>query len=72
MQFLAGPQLEPLSEALASLLEDSFEEARNEAANCLGVLMKMIRERLLNSIMDQLAEVRKVKVLKTPTSLQLI
>ena len=69
MQFLAGPQLEPLSEALAS---HSFEEARNEAANCLGVLMKMIGERLLNSIMDQQAEVRKVKVLKTPTSLQLV
>ena len=58
----AGPQLKPLSEALASLLEDSFEGARNEAANCLGILMKMIGERPLNSIMDQLAEVRKVKV----------
>ncbi|KAI5124542.1 hypothetical protein M0805_003064 [Coniferiporia weirii] len=57
-----GPQVKPLSEALAGLLEDSFEGARNEAALCLGTLMKIVGERPLNAIMDQLAEVRKVKV----------
>lgn len=56
------PQVKPLSEALAGLLEDSFEGARNEAANCLGTLMKIVGERPLNAIMDQLADVRKAKV----------
>ena len=54
--------MKPLSEAIASLLEDSFEGARNEAALCLGTLMKIVGERPLNAIMDQLADVRKVKV----------
>ena len=58
----SAPQIKPLSEALAGLLEDSFEGARNEAATCLGTLMKIVGERPLNAIMDQLAEVRKVKV----------
>ena len=48
--------------SLAGLLEDQFEGARNEAAVCLGTLMKIVGERPLNSIMDQLADVRKVKV----------
>lgn len=55
-------QIKPLSEALASLLEDSFEGARNEAATCLGTLMKMVGERPLNALMDGLADVRKAKV----------
>ncbi|THH06772.1 hypothetical protein EW145_g3859 [Phellinidium pouzarii] len=57
-----APQVKPLSEALAALLEDSFEGARSDAAICLGTLMKIVGERPLNAIMDQLAEVRKVKV----------
>ena len=56
------PQIKPLSEVLAGLLEDSFEGARNEAAVCLGTLMKIVGERPLNAIMDQLADVRKAKV----------
>lgn len=56
------PQIKPLSESLASLLEDSFEPARNEAATCMGTLMKMVGERPLNAIMDGLADVRKTKV----------
>lgn len=56
------PQIKPVSEALASLLEDSFEGARNEAAACLGTLMKMVGERPLNALMDGLADVRKAKV----------
>ena len=59
---LPAPQIKPLSEALASLLEDSFEGARNEAATCLGTLMKMVGERPLNALMDGLADVRKAKV----------
>ncbi|KAJ3552810.1 hypothetical protein NM688_g3956 [Phlebia brevispora] len=55
-------QVKPVSEALSSLLEDSFEGARNEAANCLGTLMKMVGERPLNALMDGLADVRKAKV----------
>lgn len=59
---IPGPQVKPLSEALASLLEDSFEGARNEAAVCLGTLMKMVGKRALNALVDNLADVRKAKV----------
>lgn len=59
---IPAPQIKPLSEALASLLEDPFEGARNEAAVCLGTLMKMVGERPLNALMDGLADVRKAKV----------
>ncbi|KAI0670470.1 ARM repeat-containing protein [Trametes maxima] len=59
---IPAPQIKPLSEALASLLEDSFEGARSEAAVCLGTLMKMVGERPLNALMDGLADVRKAKV----------
>ncbi|KAI9566458.1 armadillo-type protein [Boletus coccyginus] len=55
-------QIKSLTDPLAVLLEDSFEGARNEAALCLGTLMKMIGERPLNALMDGLADVRKVKV----------
>lgn len=55
-------QIKPLTEPLAVLLEDSFEGARNEAAVCLGTLMKMVGERPLNALMDGLADVRKAKV----------
>ena len=55
-------QVKPLSESLAALLEDGFEGARNEAATCLGTLMKMVGERPLNALMDGLADVRKAKV----------
>ena len=55
-------QIKPVSEALATLLEDSFEGARNEAATCLGTLMKMVGERPLNAVMEGLADVRKAKV----------
>jgi cytoskeleton-associated protein 5 len=56
------PQLRTIADPLASLLEDSFEGARNEAASCLGTLMKMVGERPLNALMEPLAEVRKAKV----------
>jgi len=55
-------QTKPLSEQLATLLEDSSEGARNEAATALGTLMRMVGERPLNTIMDGLPDVRKSKV----------
>ena len=55
-------QIKPLSEQLATLLEDSFEGARNEAATAFGTLMRMVGERPLNAIMDGLPDVRKSKV----------
>lgn len=55
-------QIKSLSEQLATLLEDSFEGARNEAATALGTLMRMIGERPLNAIVDGLPDVRKSKV----------
>lgn len=55
-------QIKTLTDPLAVLLEDGFEGARNEAAACLGILMKMVGERPLNALMDGLADIRKVKV----------
>ncbi|KAH9951330.1 ARM repeat-containing protein [Amylocystis lapponica] len=55
-------QVKSVSEALAPVLEDSVEGARNEAATCLGTLMKMVGERPLNALMESLADVRKAKV----------
>ncbi|KAH7889726.1 hypothetical protein F5I97DRAFT_1924243 [Phlebopus sp. FC_14] len=55
-------QIKSLTDPLSVLLEDGFEGARNEAAICLGTLMKMVGERPLNALMDGLADVRKAKV----------
>ncbi|KAH9934783.1 armadillo-type protein [Fomitopsis serialis] len=62
LKFLARSQVKSVSDALAPLLEDSVEGARNEAASCLGTLMKMVGERPLNALMESLADVRKAKV----------
>lgn len=51
-----------MTEPLSTLLEDGFAGARDEAATCLGTLMKMVGERPLNALVDGLADVRKVKV----------
>ena len=61
-QAIAPPQLKPVSEALATLLEDSYAGARDEAASAFGTLMKMVGERPLAVVMDSLADVRKAKV----------
>lgn len=55
-------QIKPLAETLATLLEDSFEGARNEAATCFGTLMKMVGDRPLNATMESMADLRKTKV----------
>jgi hypothetical protein len=59
---IESSQIKAVSEAVSSLLEDSFEAARNEAAMALGTLMKMVGERPLNPILDGLADVRKAKI----------
>lgn len=59
---IQSAQVKPLAEVLASLLEDGFEGARNEAATCFGYLMKMVGERPLNATMDNIAEIRKAKI----------
>ncbi|KZT11388.1 ARM repeat-containing protein [Laetiporus sulphureus 93-53] len=59
---VSPPQVKTVSDALAPILEDSVEGARNEAATCLGTFMKMVGERPLNGLMETLADVRKVKV----------
>ena len=61
-QAIPPPQVKPVSETLATLLEDSYAGARDEAANAFGTLMKMIGERPLAAVMDSLADVRKAKV----------
>lgn len=59
---IQSTQIKPLADSLASLLEDGYEGARNEAATSLGCLMKMVGERPLNAVMENLVEVRKSKV----------
>lgn len=59
---LAPPQLKSVLDPLSGLLEDGFAGARDEAASCLGTLMKMVGERPLNALVDGLADVRKAKV----------
>lgn len=61
-QAISPPQVKPVSEALVNLLEDSYAGARDEAANAFGTLMKMVGERALGAVMDDLADVRKAKV----------
>ena len=55
-------QIKPLSETLATLVEDGYEGARNEAATCLGTLMKMVGERAMNPVLESLDDMRKAKV----------
>ena len=61
-QAIAPPQVKPVSETLATLLEDSYVGARDEAANAFGTLMKMVGERPLAAVMAGFADVRKTKV----------
>jgi cytoskeleton-associated protein 5 len=59
---LPPAQLKSVTDPLSTLLEDGFAGARDEAATCLGTLMKMVGERPLNALVEGLADVRKVKV----------
>lgn len=56
------PQIKGLSEGLAGLLDDGAEPVRNEAAQTLGVLMKIVGERAMNAVMEKLDDIRKAKV----------
>jgi cytoskeleton-associated protein 5 len=47
---LPPAQLKSVTEPLSTLLEDGFAGARDEAAVCLGTLMKMVGERPLNAL----------------------
>ncbi|KAG8823574.1 Microtubule-associated protein, microtubule dynamics during spindle orientation, partial [Serendipita sp. 399] len=58
----APAQVKPLSEAVASLLGDSAEPVRNEAAETLGVFMKIIGERAMNPVLEPLDDIRKAKI----------
>lgn len=57
-----APQIKGLSEGLAGLLDDGAEPVRNEAAQALGVLMKIVGERAMNAVMEKLDDIRKAKV----------
>jgi cytoskeleton-associated protein 5 len=58
----AAPQVKPLSEALAVLIGDGAENVRNESAESLGVLMKIVGERAMNPILEPMDDLRKAKV----------
>ncbi|CAG8761322.1 13014_t:CDS:2, partial [Acaulospora colombiana] len=55
-------QIKPLSEGVANLLGDSVEGVRNESAEALGVLMKIVGERAMNPVLEPLDDLRKAKV----------
>jgi cytoskeleton-associated protein 5 len=55
-------QIKPLSEGVANLLGDSVEGVRNESAETLGVLMKIVGERAMNPFLEPLDDIRKGKV----------
>ncbi|KAF9264709.1 microtubule associated protein [Marasmius fiardii PR-910] len=59
---IPSSEIKPLADVLSTLLEDGFEGARNEAASCMGTLMKMVGERPLNAVIEGLADVRKAKI----------
>ena len=59
---IPSSDIKPLADSLSTLLEDGFEGARNEAASCMGTLMKMVGERPLNAVVEGLADVRKAKI----------
>ena len=58
----APPQVKPLSEALATLLGDGAEPVRNESAEAMGALMKIVGERAMNPVLEPLDDLRKAKV----------
>jgi cytoskeleton-associated protein 5 len=58
----APPQVKTLSDAVAALLGDGVESVRNESAESLGVLMKIVGERAMNPVLEPLDELRKTKV----------
>jgi cytoskeleton-associated protein 5 len=55
-------QIKPMSEGVANLLGDSVEGVRNESAETLGVLMKIVGERAMNPFLEPLDDIRKGKV----------
>lgn len=58
----SSAQIKPLSDGLATLLGDGVESVRNESAESLGVLMKIVGERAMNPVLEPLDDLRKAKV----------
>lgn len=56
------PEVKTIAEASSKLLADSQEPQRNAAAEVLGVLLKIMGERIMNIHLDGLDDGRKVKV----------
>lgn len=54
--------LKPLTDALLHGFEDSFEPVRSAAAEGLGTLHKILGERAMVPIMEELDDIRKAKV----------
>ncbi|CAG7849449.1 Spindle pole body component alp14 AltName: Full=Altered polarity protein 14 [Serendipita indica DSM 11827] len=58
----APAQVKSISEAVATLLSDGAEPVRNEAAETLGVFMKIVGERAMNPVLEPLDDIKKNKV----------
>ena len=56
------PEVKQISDAVSKLLTDSQEIQRNAACEVLGVLLKIMGDRIMNVHMNDLDEIRKAKI----------
>jgi len=56
------PETKTISDAVKALVGDSQETQRNAAAEVLGVLLKIMGERIMNTHLEGLDDIRKAKV----------
>lgn len=56
------PETKTISEVAKALVSDSQETQRNAAAEVLGVLLKIMGERIMNTHLEGLDDIRKAKV----------
>ena len=55
-------QVKPMAESLVSVLADSVEPVRTSAAECLGIMMKIMGERAFNPYIEHVGELQMAKV----------
>ncbi|KAG4305039.1 hypothetical protein PORY_001714 [Pneumocystis oryctolagi] len=55
-------EIKLIIESCKILLTDTFEPVRNSSAEVMGTLMKIVGERQMNSILDDVDELRKLKI----------
>lgn len=56
------PEIKPMADAATKLLADSQETQRTAAAEVLGILLKIMGERIMNSYFEGLDDIRTAKI----------